>query len=136
MENYRNPRATEGESIYTCTMYIIKCYITGKIALNMDPREKQRIRRNDKYLRDNVHVNDVISHLIQHTIITVDDAERIGKEVTSSDKVNKLLRILETHPNGYTPFIKALTENNMGFITDKLGETEIDENHLQQGTYN
>jgi hypothetical protein len=102
----------------------------------MDPREKQRIRRNDKYLRDNVHVNDVISHLIQHTIITVDDAERIGKEVTSSDKVNKLLRILETHPNGYTPFIKALTENNMGFITDKLGETEIDENHLQQGTYN
>ena len=117
-------------------MNIIKCYITGKIALNMDPREKQRIRRNDKYLRDNVHVNDVISHLIQHTIITVDDAERIGKEVTSSDKVNKLLRILETHPNGYTPFIKALTENNMGFITEKLEGTEIDENHLQQGTYN
>jgi hypothetical protein len=117
-------------------MYIIKCYITGKIALNMDPREKQRIRRNEKFLRDNVHVNDVIPHLIQHIIITVDDAERIGKEVTSSDKVNRLLRILETHPNGYTHFIKALTENNMVFITEKLEGTEIDENHLQQGTYN
>jgi hypothetical protein len=117
-------------------MYIIKCYITGKIALNMDPREKQRIRRNEKFLRDNVKVNDVIPHLIQHTIITVDDAERIGKEVTASDKVNRLLRILETHPNGYTPFIEALTENNMGFITKKLEGTEIDENNLQQGTYN
>ena len=102
----------------------------------MDPREKQRIRRNEKYLRDNVHVNDVISHLIQHTIITVDDAERIGKEVTSSDKVQKLLRILETHPNGFASFIETLTENNMEFITKKLEGTEIDENHLQQGTYN
>lgn len=115
-------------------MYIIKHYITGKIALNMDPREKQRIRRNEKFLRDNVHVNDVIPHLIQGTIITVDDAERIEKEVTSSDKVHRLLRILETHPNGFTPFLQALTENNMAFITEKLEGTEIDESHLQQGT--
>ena len=98
----------------------------------MDPREKQRIRRNEKFLRDYVDVNKVIPHLIQHNIITVDDAERIGKEVTSSDKVNKLLRILETHPNGYTPFIETLTENNMEFITEKLEGTVIDENILQQ----
>lgn len=62
----------------------------------------------------------------------MDDAERIEKEVTSSDKVNKLLRILETHPNGYTPFIETLTENNMEFITEKLEGTVIDENILQQ----
>lgn len=98
----------------------------------MDHAEKQIIRRNEKFLRDNVHAERLTPYLIQSSLITVDDAERIGKEVTHSDKVHRLLRIIETLPTGFSGFKDALNESDMGFITEKLESTEVDKQLLQQ----
>lgn len=97
----------------------------------MDLAQKQIFRSNEKIPRDNCDTGGLIPHLIEKAVLTMDDAERIGVLPTKDDKAEKLLRIIETKPNGYERFLEALSAAGQDFLTKRLEETKVDENHLK-----
>jgi hypothetical protein len=100
----------------------------------MDPRHKQIINTNQSYLCGNVHVTSILAHLVSGQIISIDDQERIEKEVTSSDQVVKMLEIIKMHPKGYYVFLSTLRVGKVhAFIADKLEATTVNEDVIKHG---
>lgn len=101
----------------------------------MDTKERFIICSNEKLLRDNIDTRGLTPHLIQNHVLSFDDAERIAKEVTNDDKAHKLLKIIKTKENGLSALIKALREEQMDYVAEKLENTEVDESYLRKGCY-
>lgn len=99
----------------------------------MESRERQKIRKNEKYLRDNVNVKNITTHLYQVKVLSVDDTERINAETTSSDQVRKLLRIVEKHPEGFRQLCHALDETESTHVSKQLQLTLVDEQEIEDG---
>lgn len=99
----------------------------------MESRERQKIRKNEKYLRDNVNVKNITPHLYQVKVLSVDDTERINAETTSSDQVRKLLRIVEKHPEGFRQLCHALDETESNHVSEQLQLTLVDEQEIEDG---
>ena len=100
----------------------------------MDPRHKQIINTNQSYLCDYVYVISILDHLVSGLIISIDDQERIKKEVTSSDQVVKMLEIIKMHPKGYDGLLSALRDGKVqAFIADKLENTIVNEDVIKHG---
>ena len=100
----------------------------------MDPRHKQIINTNQSYLCGNVDVISILDHLLSGLIISIDDQERINKEVTSSDQVVKMLEIIKIHQKGYYGLLSALRGGKVqAFIADKLENTTVNEDVIKHG---
>lgn len=100
----------------------------------MDPRHKQIINTNQSFLCNNVHITSILAHLVSGQIISIDDQERIQKEVTSSDQIVKMLEIIKIHPEGYYVFLSALRDGDVqAFIADRLEATPVNEDYIKHG---
>ncbi|KAJ8025778.1 Apoptotic protease-activating factor 1 [Holothuria leucospilota] len=91
----------------------------------MDPRDKWRLRSNRRSLLD-IDASEVCGHLVSEGILTPDDSERIGSEVTHKDKAESLLNLLETKGDkAFRTFRETLLKLSRPDLVKKMDETDM-----------
>ena len=87
----------------------------------MEKQHKEIILRNYVLLTENLDSSRILSNLIQHKILSVNDGESIAAVETSSGKASKLLSFLMRRgPNAFELFMNALAMSNFS-LYEKLG---------------
>ena len=85
----------------------------------MNDLEKRVISQNRNFLENKLDVKDLLTLLIQESVITDDDEERIRKEATRTDQAKKLLSILPYKEDSFSCLVKCVEETQR-FIAKKL----------------
>ena len=72
-------------------------------------------------------LDDLMDHLIEKAILTLDDTERVNKKDTRMDKARELLDILHSKQDKTlgTKFKSGLTKANMGYLNGHLEERAL-----------
>ena len=87
----------------------------------MDELHKKTIKKNYKYLVDNLDFKDIGDYLIQEEILNEEHCEEIEARNTRAERAREFLRILQTRgPRAYDSFINALNESNNEYIASHL----------------
>ena len=87
--------------------------------VKMNDLEKRVISQNRNFLENKLDVKDILTLLIQESVITDDDEERIRKEATRTDQAKKLLSILPYKEDSFSCLVKCV-EKTQRFIAKKL----------------
>ena len=89
----------------------------------MNDLEKRVISKHRNDLENKLDVKDLLPLLIQESIITNDDEERITNETTRTDKAKKLLSILPYKEDSFACFINSV-EKTQRYIAKNLRSWE------------
>ncbi|XP_033755789.1 uncharacterized protein LOC117338541 [Pecten maximus] len=98
----------------------------------MDKKDKEVLKNNETYLRENLDILQILPRLYQESVISDDDRERIEREATTRDKITKFLRIIKRKQDVYRKLLEVLDVEGLHFIREKLESTEIDEDVLKK----
>lgn len=72
------------------------------------------------------HLPKINDYLFQEHVLKRDDIERVDKEVTTRDKIRKLLRLIETKDrSGYDVFLTAIEEAGSSHVSQRLRRVEV-----------
>lgn len=105
----------------------------------MNFEEKAKIRKNYVLFKEHIlfggKSSELLDHLCASDVITTDDYERILSEGISPEKVQRLLRVLETKktPGCLDKFCEALDKSGHGFLAKAIRETEVDPSSIEKG---
>lgn len=87
----------------------------------MNKEDEDRLQSNILYLKDNVNPDDVIDHLLQNRVITFDHHGDLKSEKTSSDKMDKLIKILRfAGSDSYRKFVNCLNKSGYSHVAKQL----------------
>lgn len=106
----------------------------------MNFEEKAKIRKNYVLFKEHIlfggKSSTLLDHLCASDVITTDDYERILSEGISPEKVQRLLRVLETKkpPGCLDKFCEALDKSGHDFLAKAIRETEVDPSSIEKGT--
>lgn len=106
----------------------------------MNFEEKAKIRKNYVLFKEHIlfggKSSTLLDHLCASDVITTDDYERILSEGISPEKVQRLLRVLETKktPGCLNKFCEALDKSGHDFLAKAIRETEVDPSSIEKGT--
>lgn len=106
----------------------------------MNFEEKAKIRKNYVLFKEHIlfggKSSTLLDHLCASDVITTDDYERILSEGISPEKVQRLLRVLETkkNPGCLDKFCEALDKSGHDFLAKAIRETEVDPSSIEKGT--
>ena len=79
------------------------------------------------WLKDELIVSEVLSHLLKDGILTCDLKQEVQAEKTDSSKATTLLSILAKRgPNAYSSFLNATSATGQYHITTYLQDMEKD----------
>ena len=62
----------------------------------MDIRHRDKIRRNLIFLLENIPLDSMVDYLQENSILTTDHREEIYHEITTRDRIRRLLLIVQT----------------------------------------
>ncbi|XP_021343874.1 sterile alpha motif domain-containing protein 9-like [Mizuhopecten yessoensis] len=77
----------------------------------METRERLVLRKNRRFLIDNIDIKAVVDGLYESNVLNTDDQERIQAEVVTGDRVEKLLKILPRKCKSYQPLLASVDEH-------------------------
>lgn len=109
------------ESSYPAVCSPIDIHI---LDLNMDADDRYRLQANKFLIVRSVIADDIIPHLFQEEIFSLDHKERVDSKTTEESKMQELLDILvKRGPRAYKVFYDTL-KINYSWIVDKLDATD------------
>ena len=87
----------------------------------MTKEQQEVLLRNHVFLVDEIHPADILHHLVQDEIITLDMQEGIEAATTRKAKAVELLKLLPRRgPRSFRCFINALKEAGQSYVIDKM----------------
>ena len=104
-----------------------------KINRPLSKEDEQRIKKNIRFLKDNLEQDGIRDYFMEEDIWDLPDFEEIDSGVTPIKKNEIFIKLLlKSGPRAYKVFIEALTQKNSTHIIEKLESTEIKDD--TQGT--
>ena len=105
----------------------------SKINRPLSKEDEQRIKKNIRYLKENLEQDEIRDYFMEEDIWDLPDFEEIDSGVTPIKKNEIFIKLLlKSGPRAYKVFIEALTQKNSTHIIEKLESTEIKDD--TQGT--
>ena len=105
----------------------------SKINRPLSKEDEQRIKKNIRYLKENLEQNEIRDYFMEEDIWDLPDFEEIDSGATPLKRNEIFIKLLlKSGPRAYKVFIEALTEKNSTHIIEKLESTEIKDD--TQGT--
>ena len=105
----------------------------SKINRPLSKEDEQRIKKNIRYLKENLEQDEIRDYFMEEDIWDLPDFEEIDSGVTPIKKNEIFINLLlKSGPKAYKVFIEALKEHHSTHIIEKLESTEIKDD--TQGT--
>ncbi|XP_022295871.2 death domain-containing protein CRADD-like [Crassostrea virginica] len=105
----------------------------SKINRPLSKEDEQRIKKNIRYLKENLEQDEIRDYFMEEDIWDLPDFEEIDSGATPLKRNEIFIKLLlKSGPRAYKVFIEALTEKNSTHIIEKLESTEIKDD--TQGT--
>ncbi|XP_033729231.1 sterile alpha motif domain-containing protein 9-like [Pecten maximus] len=94
----------------------------------MKTREQLVLRKNHRFLIQNIDIKVVVECLYEKQVLSLDDKERIPVDATNDDQVDKLLKILPRKHNAYQILLDCVDDH----IREKLQQCTITEDEIRK----
>ena len=104
-----------------------------RVILPLSKEDDHRIKRNWTFLKTNLVQHEIRDLFLVEAIWDLRDFDRIDAEKTPEEKNDFFLKLLlQSGPRAYKAFIKALQENNLTHIVEKLQQTPTADDHRER----
>ncbi|KAL5010131.1 hypothetical protein ScPMuIL_012436 [Solemya velum] len=90
----------------------------------MENKDWDKIQGCYVKLVNSLDVSDLLDHLVENFIFTIDDSERVERRETSKDKAKQLLALLRRKPGAFKPFCDCLHKTGQSHLVAAIGETK------------
>ena len=105
----------------------------SKINRPLSKEDGQRIKKNIRYLKENLEQDQIRGYFMEEDIWDFPDFQEIDSGATPLKRNEIFIKLLlKSGPRAYKVFIEALTHKNSTHIIEKLESTEIKDD--TQGT--